>query len=76
MHRDMLVHNETNAYLHVSKTWEKVLEVSYAKMCFLLIRMYEYEAISDSQDVDVERKLLFFVFVKNIPMWYNNTFRI
>lgn len=27
MHRDMLVHNETNAYLHVSKTWEKVLEV-------------------------------------------------
>lgn len=28
MHRDMLVHNETNAYLHVCKTWEKVLEVS------------------------------------------------
>lgn len=28
MHRDMLVHNETNAYLHVSKTWEKVLEVN------------------------------------------------
>lgn len=26
MHRDMLVHNETNAYLHVCKTWEKVLE--------------------------------------------------
>lgn len=26
MHRDMLVHNETNAYLHVAKTWEKILE--------------------------------------------------
>ncbi|CAM9717945.1 unnamed protein product, partial [Discosporangium mesarthrocarpum] len=26
MHRDMLVHNETNAYLHVAKSWEKVLE--------------------------------------------------
>lgn len=28
MHRDMLVHHETNAYLHVATTWEKVLEVS------------------------------------------------
>eukprot|EP00904_Undaria_pinnatifida_P013157 jgi/Undpi1/8972/HiC_scaffold_26.g11433.m1 len=26
MHRDMLVHHETNAYLHVATTWEKVLE--------------------------------------------------
>ncbi|CAM9137682.1 unnamed protein product [Ascophyllum nodosum] len=28
MHRDMLVHIETNSHLHASKTWEKVVEVS------------------------------------------------
>lgn len=35
MHRDMLVHNETNVYLHASKTWEKVLEVSGSEGMFL-----------------------------------------
>ena len=33
MHRDMLVHHETNAYLHVATTWEKVLEVRAPFAC-------------------------------------------
>lgn len=52
MHRDMLVHNETNAYLHVSKTWEKVLEVSCVLRGCAFIHVWFLEGKSD-----LERKI-------------------